>query len=877
MILRTSYILMLLGVLTLTLSGCQKDEDGRNTGYGTMDIRLSANPSVIEVGASSNTRSNTSDANADSVVITRAETVVPEVGDFALTLYKETLQVGYWDSFSDYDSDKRIETGEYALKATCGDLEKEGFDTPYYEGNTSFFIRPRENTSVEVTCYLANVKVNVLCSDAVKKYFTEFKVSARSQLGNAIEFDSKEERPFYLKPGTLTITAAFKKQNGKGATVELARIKETEGQQHYIVNVDVNDGNVGGTALNITYSSVTADETVKIDLSDAALNTNPPFFKTSGFPDNTDTPIELREGTASDLTSPLKVTLNARAGIKSCVLNLKSAFLQSVGIPNEVDLASKDPNEVEAQELLKMYGLKTMGLDESMDRMALIDLSGLVTMLQYVEGGGDDTYTLTATDVLSKTTEKTPVSVMVRTRSNQFALLSDAVDVMIGGTESQVSVSLDALPEDIDKIIFEYKDGEIWKEAVAEHISTEGINHVVKIKDLAPVSKELVIRARYGSKISVEKHLGYYIPEFRIEPIDEEVWPQRAALQIVANSEEETNAVAKYISWKCNGQSKTGVKKFSLMGLTSNTEYLVEAICNEGEDQAIPVTKSFRTEGGDLENWNFEGAWSTFFDKDINNGGPHTCKTHWAKMYYSKRITTLEPIGWATVNSKTMHKDFGVENTWYTVSSLDQINGYSGKGVCLRNVAWDNAGGDIENVTSWNEVSIGNLNTPSKIQYKAAGRLFLGAYSYDHSTNTEIYDEGIPFTSRPSSISFQYKYIAYPVGADQGYVKISLEHREEGKVPIVLAESYLPLEEKNDYGEVTIELDYKEKGFTYNISCPKATHLSIMFCSSVEGKTKSVSDETAKIRLEQIANCKSIATITGSELFIDNVKLGYEK
>lgn len=872
--LRTSYVLMLLSVLALSLSGCQRDDDNRNTGYGTMNIQLSANPSVIEVGASSNTRGSKGDSV--SAVTTRVETLVPSADDFSLTLYKEKIQVGHWEHFSDYDSDKRIETGTYELKATYGGLDKEGFELPYYEGNASFGIRARENTSVEVTCYLANVKVNVICSDAVRKYFSEFNVVARSQQGNAIGFGANEERSFYVKPGTLTVTAAFKKQNGKGATVELARIKETEGQQHYIINVDVNNGDVGGGTLNVTYSKVTAEETVSIDLSDAALNTNPPFFKTSGFPENPDTPIELREGAASDLISPLKVTLNARAGIKSCVLNLKSAFLESVGIPNEVDLASKEPDEVAAQLLLKSYGLKTMGLDESMDRMALIDLSGLVTMLQYIEGGGDDKYTLTATDVLCKTTENTPVSVVVRTRSNQFALLSDAVDVMIGGTESQVSVSLDALPEDIDKIIFEYKDGELWKEAAAEHISTEGINHVVKIKDLAPVSKKLTIRARYGSKTSVEKHLGYYIPEFRIEPIEEEIWPQRAALQIVANSEDETNAVVKYISWKCNGQSRTGVRKFSLTGLSSNTEYLVEAICNEGN----PVTKSFRTEGGDLENWNFEGTWNTFFDKDIDHGGPHTCLSHWGSQSMPIRLTVLEPSNWCTVNEKTVHAGIGNQNSWYMVSSTDQVQGYNEKGIRLRNVQWDNSGGKIGNkALAGHSDDMLVLNYPSAIKYASAGRLFLGNYLYNHSTNEETYNEGIAFTSRPISINFQYKYMAYPSAADKGYVKIVLEHREEGKATVILAEGYKVLDEVGDYKKVDIELDYKKQGFAYNISCPKATHLKLMFCSSTNGDDLDQKRETQLIKLPQIASeaCRKIATVTGSELFIDNVKLEYEK
>lgn len=70
------------------------------------------------------------------------------------------------------------------------------------------------------------------------------------------------------------------------------------------------------------------------------------------------------------------------------------------------------------------------------------------------------------------------------------------------------------------------------------------------------------------------------------------------------------------------------------------------------------------------------------------------------------------------------------------------------------------------------------LNSPkddgNSISYKSAGRLFLGNYTYDHNTNTELYEEGIEFTSRPSALSFTYKY--EPYGSDKGYVKVVLEN-----------------------------------------------------------------------------------------------------
>ena len=73
----------------------------------------------------------------------------------------------------------------------------------------------------------------------------------------------------------------------------------------------------------------------------------------------------------------MKITLNARAGINRCILNINSKFLQSKGIPEEVDLAAQDEKSASHKALLEEYGLRIVGLDASKDKMALIDFTNL--------------------------------------------------------------------------------------------------------------------------------------------------------------------------------------------------------------------------------------------------------------------------------------------------------------------------------------------------------------------------------------------------------------------------------------------------------------------------------------------------------------------
>lgn len=891
-------ILTLFVIICFLLSGCDRDE-GQNTGYGTMSLQVSANANVIELKPHANTRSNNS---TDSVVHTRVEEesdFVPDAGDFKIALYKETsaktntktetskagiLQYE-WNSLNEFDPSSKIAIGAYTLKATYGELNKEGFDAACYSGETDIIIQDHQNTPAEVTCYLNNVKVNVECSETVKAYFTSFEIKVYSQALKEIEISKNEKRPLYMLPGSLTVRAHFVKQNGKEGTVELARIEETEARQHYIIQVDLNNGNAGGAILNVNYAKVKSEETVNIDLSDEALNTAAPIFTATCLDVYEGHLITLREGVASDLKEPVKITLNARAGINRCILNINSKFLQSKGIPEEVDLAAQDEKSASHKALLEEYGLRIVGLDASKDKMALIDFTNLITMLQYVEDWEKDTYTLNATDLLGKVTTD-PVKFQVQARSNQFALMTDAKEVLIGSTESETTVSLDGTENDINQVTFQYSEdeGQTWKSAKAEFIEQETgtINYRVKIKELEPVNKKLQIRAWYGSKCSETKVLNYYIPKFRIEPIEEEIWAWKAALKVVAESgdEKETEAITKYISWSSTaGVNADGVQKYTVNGLKTNTKYTVNAICN---NEVSVEGFEFYTEGGNLLNWNFEGEWTNLINKKINNGGIHTCTDHIAiwnseNRYNKYTLNVYEPSGWCTVNTKTIHTGHGEENTWYTVSSTDRVASDTGYGIRLRNVAWDNAGEEIENKAYWgnhSNFSMETLNTPTKIQYKSAGRLFLGNYIYDSAKvpSTEQYDEGITFTSRPSKISFDYKYIPY--GNDKGYVKLTLERRNADNI-ITIATAYESLSQQETYITKEINLSY-DKAYKYGIDCPKPTHLKLMFCSSEQGSYLKQSDEDTNLILPLIENSKSLATVTGSELYIDNIKFEYK-
>lgn len=891
--LKASRVFILLGVLAMVLSGCERDEE-RVTGYGTMNIRLSANSSVIEVGASSNTRSNTADSL--SVQTTRAEEeVVPTPPDFALTLFKGELQVKQWDSYTDFDDKEKIAVGEYVLTASYGEAKKEGFEAPYYEGSSEVRILEGENTDVDITCYLANVQLTVKCSEAVQKYFSSFTMQVRSSAGIPIDIAKNDIRPVYLQPGLLVLETQLRKQNAtKDTKLELLRIPETSIRQHYIVNVDVNEGEVGSSMLNVTYHTVKSEEKVEIDLSDAALNIKEPVFTAQGF-DNGQS-ITLREGSQPEA---MKVTLNARGGIRSCDLLINSPYLnsESVGIAGMVELVPTSEEGIAMKQRVLEKGLRLLGLDDNIERLALIDFTQLV-MNMLCTGDADETskFTLRAVDKGGRVQE-TELSFTMVLQSNQFSFPPITKKTMIGSTEAEATINLltsgTTGEQDVNNVVFEYKDESGgWVPAGTEWINDDANEqkvHAVKIKNLPEVHRNLTIRARYGSKTSVEQTLEYYIPDFRITADPADIWARKATMKVEADTPAERDAVLKYLKFTYNGSDITTTNSensFLWTGLNPGTTYELTAICNEGGEVTKDVSYDLVTEMPmQLPNSDFEGDWiAGYYDgQSINMGGPWSKKdgalATWGKETYQQSSwnNVKIPVGWETVNAKTMPTNPTVVNTWYVVPSTERAIGITNKGsYCMKivNVGWNDNGSKIAlyGTTAWFGVyydtfpGFDKMNIPQSLNY-SAGRLFLGTYSYN--SGSENYSEGYSFTSRPSKMTFWYRYISkIDKSKDKGYVRVALKNGNE-----IIFEKDIELEDTSDNANA-VQGTIK---FLYPANSKKPTSISVMFCSSIVGKNMDQSYENANISHSDIGTAayKAQACVTGSELYIDDIELIY--
>ena len=240
---------------------------------------------------------------------------------------------------------------------------------------------------------------------------------------------------------------------------------------------------------------------------------------------------------------------------------------------------------------------------------------------------------------------------------------------------------------------------------------------------------------------------------------------------------------------------------------------------------------------------------------EIPNGNMESWRTLTKKVMpganFFKKVTITADYPdnniWSCVNVKTFESTPNIKSTYNMIASTYKETGRSGYAAALRTVGWDNGSG----------------NTTSIIYHVSAGKLFLGTYSFNHDNNSEVYNYGIVYKSRPTHLRFFYKYAPY--NNDSFKVIVVLENRNEGIVTRVGQVEFVSNETKSDFTELSLPIEY------INMELP-ITHMYVLFSSSA-GCSDSEAEETK--------NLKGMVSggdyHQGSVFIIDDVELQYLK
>lgn len=735
-----------------------------------------------------------------------------------------------WTSVAEFPTDQQFKVGDYHFEAFYGNIEDEGFEKPYYYGDQNIKVTDGGTTKVALTASLANTMVSVSYTEAFTKYMTAYSAELHSDGGAYIYYGSDETRPAYLRPGTVSLNVTVTKPNGKTATLQAAKFTGKP-RYHHHVTVDLNNGEVGDVVMVITFDDNTDEQPVEIDLSDKVFNAPAPEITTEGF--NGDQGLTFAPGMSP--SDNVAVSVIARGGIASMMMTTKSATLVSQGWPEEVDLTAAPENLRSRMEAL---GIVAKGLWKNPDQMAVVNFNKVLANMNYVDGA-DNTSTITfvVTDRYNKTSE--PVTLTINVEPLELSV-SNPGALYTGASELEFDLGYNGA--DVEKQVSVEVKNERGTWSVARMLSVAPISRSgekYRVKVAVPANDEAVeLRAKCGKLETPSIVVERKEVDYTVAAADDNVFATYAYVTLNGADAASASLLVSTdgIKYNAAGTEVAGAGLLKVNGLSPATSYFVRAAVNGTQCKPCEFTTeaSAQLPNGDLETWYRVAGKS--------------------KNWWIDYPGADENAVWGTMNKLTTSQggSSGASGAAYSAFSGTRPvdSAVKGKGAVISTVGWGDAN------TAWLG-QIGSGLRGGKCEHLTVGELYLGTYN---AQNEAPDYSGLDFASRPSSMSFYYKYTVRNT-ADWGVAEIHVLAADGTEI----VSGSRQLSAVNDYTPVSIDLNYA-------VGAKKAALIKVMFKSSGNSDCQSVSN--ANLSSPPSGNL-SDGRYTGSELYIDEIVLNY--
>ena len=383
--------------------------------------------------------------------------------------------------------------------------------------------------------------------------------------------------------------------------------------------------------------------------------------------------------------------------------------------------------------------------------------------------------------------------------------------------------------------------------------TTDLSNLLAKIQTNAGVTTtntiEIDVKAnnRWSSE-DIEANRTYKIvcnkPEFSIDAYPGNIWTKEFTVNAL-REEQVTSGDFTTLSSKMTYQySIDGETNWTTLNdglrqdqLTPGTTYYIRGVYRgevAGEVAELSTYPIIELENGDMEDW-------TSLTQRLMVGANFLKYTNVQGDNPNSNI-------WACVNEKTFGGSPNVKSTYNLNPSTYSVVGRNGKAAALRTVGWDNDWG----------------NTTSIIYHVAAGKLFIGKYSFQHKDGPENYEYGMSYSSRPTGLSAYYTYSPY--NGDSFKAWIVLENRaDDGTITQIGYGEFISSEAKSSFVEMPIHIEYTNLYLDI-------THMYIVFSSSANC---SESESTETDNLKGMVSGGDYHN--GSILTVDDISLVYDK
>lgn len=825
-------LFMPLTAFALIAASCQNDDlMGSTKGSGTISPEFTIDYSV------SNPRTESR--------ATEQASVAPSLEEFSFRLVKDDGKFEKSVTGLGQFAGMEIPVGAYSLEATYGDVDNEGIDAAYFYGNATFSVYDGEEATPALVAKLANTAVSVEYTEAFKNYFTEYSTQIHSSnSATYIDMANDETGWAYVKPGDISVTLNVTKQNGVSGQVEALKITNAAVGTHYHVVVDANGGEVGNESILVSFDATTEVEEIEIPVD--VLVTPAPVITPAGF--TSGTAIDILEGDEAEGT--LKVSILAEGGLQNVILSSSTATEAMSALAGDVDLMTATDAQKAA---LQAVEIECLGLWNNPDKMAVIDLT---KMLKYLSAAGGQSsthsFSIKVVDKLNKTCD--PVVLTVNA-PKPVLTISNPAELHFGDATASFDFYYNG--KDLEnKVVFQVNNamGVLVNTTIAS-ANPIGDNLYRVTINIPDSDDDLRVMATYNNTNSDVVTIKRIVS---VVANDYDVWATSAMIQIAPSS-----LYNKVSSVSLNGTTRSetfnSMGQCTFTGLTAGTHYNVEVTLENGNS----YTASFDTENAvAVPNGNFENIAQTINVSSINQGGTWSSASHWTAQQTTTSYNVSEPTGWASVNAKTCCLSAATQNTWFVVPSTFNTSEtkWGSTAMTLRNVGWDLNGSVPGRSTNTNNTNYSKKS--ATVANRAAGKLFLGTYSFNSSSSSEAYTEGVEFGSRPSALNGFYKYTRDGNDAtEQGVVTVTLLNGST-----VIATGTANLDPASDFISFTASLNYSNSKL-------KATTLKIMITSSNHA-SYNMSDETSSIKTtDHMSETEQVTR--GAQLTIDNLTFTY--
>lgn len=839
---------------------CNKDEASSADGFATVSFRnIGIDSEVISTltpsrsgdnaqtdedvsGGNDDSQENTGGSDGSENGGTETEEPFDPVAEalkngFKLSVkaYDETVYACTdYEKFNNGECENvELRVGNYTVVADMGNPEVEGFDQPYYSGSKDIHLEKGDNVDVELECKLANSILKINYTDNFKKYFFTYSSYVSTSKGNTVEYVQDETRGAYLASGEVTVYVKAKKTGANEATLNVGKYTLNP-QYEYALTLDVD---VSKAVMTVTFSEDINEEPISIDISDAALNANPPYMTGEGF-ENIGSVVE-----GAGIDGNLRVIINAEAGIASCVMATTSAYLKEKGWSENTDLSSADEQTVST---IKGTGVELKGFAGS-NKMAYIDFTEL---LRTLPKDNPVDIKLTVTDKLNKTSDV--FSFNVEAQDCMFSVYPTDEEAPFLGNECKVNVTL--LDGDANNIKFALTDGgaPLSVQKISEPIKVGELNqYTVFLKGTDDVQfiNPFKVNAKYltyNKDTETDLNVSYGI---LLDNGEGDVWAKRAYMHVYNVPQNEMQSL-KVQKKEINGDwtdidiQNLEVSGTNLIakGLSSNTQQQLRVVKDGKEPTNILDVKTEEDKqipNNGFEEWRYETKHqgSDWFGFDV---------------YYYYPNNNVDESWWSTNNERAQAWTVSPVSVTTCPAVYFTSDAYSG-----------NKAVELHTSGHGGEYASTSFSIYPESAFPAS--IFIGTYKWENKAENKVL--GHSFESRPLSIVFFYKY--KPYNSDSFKVLVSLKNND-----ITIAESEYVHEltqvEDSDYRKCSIALNYSN----YIL---KATSILIEFFSTNKTSfSKSDFIRNGTIYLPTDNGSVKWNAHYGSTLKIDDVQLIYE-